>query len=191
MIDHILKQLEDIEARFEIIEEDDDDFDDDLCRIPEMSEEEYLEFLEARGQTEFGKVWRVYRGLMFDLVDEYLNCTPECRLKIRKLISKLSNVKFDVCRLVEEQGWLIKDRSDENLLRRLIGLLSISDLGYSLATLFTVNNLYGAASNAKIDIQPIMSEIASISSDEAENIDSDKSTKEFLETFKPFYGDKL
>lgn len=186
----IENQLFLLEEQFERMEDDRDDFDEEIVRIPEMTIKEYLNFLEQRSQTEFGKLWTVYRSQMFNLVDEYLNCNPERRVEIRKMVSNKSNVKCNVLDLIEEQGWFIKDKSDESLLRRLIGLLSIADLGYSLATLFTVNDLYGMAGHANIDIQPVLSKIASFSSDSAENIESNISTKEFLETFEPLDEEK-
>lgn len=192
MIDHILKQLEDIEARFEIIEEDDDEFDDDLCRIPEMSEEEYLEFLEASGQTEFGKVWRVYRGLMFELVDEYLNAQHKQREEIRQKIWSMDNVQSYIFRLCDEQSWLIRDSSDGPLLRRLISFISIADSGYDLPTQLLLTDLYEQATRvAQIDIEPLLSAIANISSDQTEHISGGVSTQKFLKDFQPFDRSQL
>ncbi|QDV18257.1 hypothetical protein Pan153_29140 [Gimesia panareensis] len=152
-----------------------------------MSKEEYLEFLEAREQTEFGKIWRVYRRLMFELVDEYLNARHKQREELRKKIWSMDNVQAYLFRLCDEQSWLIRDRSDEPLLRRLIGFISIADSGYTLPKQFLVTDLYDQATKvAQIEIGPLLSEIAKISSDKTEHISSGVSTQKFLKDFQLF-----
>jgi hypothetical protein len=179
-----LKVLED---RFEQIEDDGDDFDEDRSRIPEMSQKEYLEFLERRSQTDFGKTWTVYRRLILELVEIYLNATSKQRGMIRRAVRNMINIKCYAMALCYEQSWLILDESGEPLLRSLVGLISIVDIGNELLSQFTLTDLHGQATAvAHIEIDPIIAEIAAISSPSTEHIESGVSTQQFLKEFEPY-----
>ncbi|QDU01069.1 hypothetical protein V6x_07470 [Gimesia chilikensis] len=183
----ILEQLKVLEDRFEQIEDDGDDFDEDRSRIPEMSQKEYQEFLERRSQTDFGKTWTVYRRLMLELVEIYLNATSKQRGMIRRAVRNMINIKCYTMALCDEQSWLILDESGEPLLRSLVGLISMVDKGNELLSQFTLTDLHGQATAvAQIEIDPIIAEIAAISSPSTEHIESGVSTQQFLEEFEPY-----
>lgn len=184
----ILEQLKVLEDRFEQFEDDGDDFEEDRNRIPEMSQKEYREFLERRSQTDFGKTWTDYRRLMLELVEIYFNATSNQRERIRRAIRNMLNVRCYAMELCNEQGWLIHNKSGEPLLRSLVGLFSIADFGNDPAAQFTLTDLYGQATAvAQIDIDPIIAEVAAISSSSAEHIESGVSTQQFLKEFEPYH----
>ncbi len=178
-------ELVEIENNFSLLPEDGDDFDQELCRLHEMSRDEYQEFLERRSQTEFGKVWSRYRNIMLQLADEYLTCSDDHRKEIRQRIAGLLYCMTYVVVLGEEFFWLLRIEQDLLTLRRIVAMVSIADDSDDPTNQSLLSNVYHQAKKTPLDVEQVLTEISSISSDVPPKGKA-VSTREYLGSFQPW-----
>ncbi len=178
-------KLVEIEERFSAVPHDRSAFGEELCRLHEMSRDEYQEFLERRSQTEFGKIWSRYRNIMLQLADEYLTCSDDRRKEIRQRIAGLHRVKVRAIVLGKEQVWLVRSDRDLSTLRRIVAFVSIADRADAFSNREFLSDLYYFARNAKMDLLPILKEIAELSSDVPPG-DRTVSTRKYFREFQPW-----
>ena len=182
----IAETMHDVEKSLVLIPDDRDDFEEVFGRISSLSIQEYLEFLDQRQQTDFGQAWAAFRRTIFELVTMYLSSPEIGRKQIRDIVVSKPMIRDCIPTLIEEQSWLIRVPSDVDLLEKLVGLLSLADVGSDsgLAIRTVLTDLWHQAQRASIDIEATVRKVALVSNSIPQK-SGGLSTRDFLLNFRP------
>lgn len=183
-IEQCLSQLQELDLKFSEIEDDRDDFEDDYEHLHEYNRLKYLDFLNRRSDTFFGKHWSKFRIAILELAKQYLELSEEGRERIRDRVSGFNQIRVNGLSLVNEQRWLILAASDRDFLRRLLAVVSLLNLGDNtgFATQFVLADLHYQARKVGIKPDPIFDGISSISSEKIIQ-PADVSPRKFFASF--------
>jgi hypothetical protein len=74
MTPQLKQRIAKFERTFEHLEDDFEDFDDDVVRVPNMTAARYEKFLDRRAATPFGKVFAEFRSFAIEsLIKGYVS----------------------------------------------------------------------------------------------------------------------
>lgn len=138
------------ESLLEQVEDDDDEFDEELSAVHTFSKSEYLDFLSERSQTKFGKAWQSFRDMALSVSRKYSRgFSVTDRDFVRNVVSECRFVIIFLPRIIEEQTLLIREESDWDVAREVLGLVSmLSDNWSNQCRLVPLDNLFHSCVSA-------------------------------------------
>jgi hypothetical protein len=123
--DEIKTRIEKFHELFSQIEDDYEDFDDEITRVSRMEPAEYFDFMERRSATEFGKLfYKEFHDFIINSVfPYYLNSDGLVRQEVIELFDKCFYARSKVWCLMNEYRWKLRHSVQEErtvLLHRIL-----------------------------------------------------------------------
>jgi hypothetical protein len=128
---HLGKRLDEFNELFKRIDDDDEDFDEELTSVPRMSPSAYHEFLARRAMTPYGRALSELHGFLVPTVlDAYVHGSEDERQAILDALAQRRFARISVWSLLSEYRWRLQKSPPETrpaVLRTLLLLAVLAE----------------------------------------------------------------
>lgn len=191
-IDEIAQRLAEFDEIFKQLEDDYEDFDDEIVSIPDMSLAEYRAFLSKRAATPYGRVLSEFHDFVVPWVtDAYVRGSAEQRQRILDETASRRFALIKLLSLLRDYRWRLHKVSPDmraSMIRTLL-LLAVLAEEYldqpDTATILT--SAWREAEFEGLDPKQFFQEAAALAGQR--KVLHGRSASEFLSNFEPYdYG---
>jgi hypothetical protein len=191
--------IKDIECRvaefdelFSRIEDDGEDFDDELAAIPRMDPSRYLAFLTERAKTPYGQAFAQFREFVAArLLDAFARMSDDDRRAVLDLFSSYDVARIALWSLLDEYRWRFQKSPPQEksaVLRHLL-LIAVLTEEYleEVETAMILTSVWGYAEECELDPGSFFKEAAEVAG--RRKLSHGQSAYEILRDFEPYdYG---
>ncbi len=191
-LEEIEKRVAELDTLFGRVEDDSEDFDDDLAAVPTMDLSAYLAFLVKRARTPYGRAFSKLRELVVPaLLDAYLRMSDDDRRAVLDLFSNHSFALIALWSLLDEVRWRLQKAPPHERPAVLRNLLLIAVLAEEyldqVDTAMILTSAWGAAEDSGLDPAPFFKAAADVAGQR--ELSHGESARQILRDFEPYdYG---
>ncbi|WP_437275943.1 hypothetical protein WME90_32470 [Sorangium sp. So ce375] len=192
-VQDIAKRICEFDERFAHLEDDREDFEEDLADVDGMDRSTYLDFLARRGATPFGRLLSEFRNFVIPgVLDAYAQGSDHERRAIREIFAQRRRATLELWSLLDERAWLLsKSPAQEKpgLLRTLLllGVLAERYLDdYQTAMILT--SAWRNVENDGLDPKRFFDDVAKMAGQD--KLEHGRSASELLRDFEPYIYDQ-
>lgn len=191
-IDDIAQRLAEFDEILKHLEDDYEDFDDEIVSIPDMSPSEYRAFLSKRAATPYGRVVSEFHDFLVPgVIDAYVRGNADQRQRILDEISSRCFALIKLLSLLRDYRWRLQKVSPEmrpSMIRTLLLLAVLAEEYLDQPdTAMILTSAWRDAEFDGLDPKQFFNEAAALAGHR--KVLHGRSASEFLANFEPYdYG---